>query len=435
MKRVLKILPVLLVIAGMGTSLHAQELPAQAFENVTIHRADGSTIESGTIVWREGVIEALGRDVEIPFDSFVIDGGDSLHVYPGFIDGFAEWSSPEAREWEETPQYRGSPTMERAGIRPERMAREVLTMDSDNLAAALQNGLTTGNMAIRGYMVPGQTDLFFVKEEIAPGDLFEGGVGMQIQFEESDNVFPGTVMGVVARLHQLWNDARAHRDWQTYYASNSSELAPPDHEPQLEAIYPVMDGEQQVYFKVDSKEMIERVFKLQDELGFDPVIISGTEAWKVADELSSRNIPVLASIDFPDEPDWRSEEEESAEEELTDFDRQFRDKQWNAYLERIQNVRTLMDSGVRVGFASAGMDLGDFGDHLQTWLEHGDVSPEEILQILTVNTAEILNQPNMLGTMRNGRVASFSVMDAPFTEEDAQTLYSVSEGSLADFNE
>lgn len=435
MKRVLKILPVLLVVAGMGTSLHAQDLPAQAFDNVTIHQADGSTIQGGTIVWRNGIIEAVGRDVDVPFDAYVIDGGDSLHVYAGFIDGYAEWSSPEAKDWEETPRYRGSPGMVRAGIRPDRRAREILEMDSDNLTAALQNGITTGNMAARGYMIPGQTDLFFIKTTLETGDLFAGGTGLQMQFEESDGVFPGTVMGVVSRIHQLWYDAEAHRDWQTYYASNSTELTPPEHEPQLEAMYPVMEGEQRVFFKVDSKEMIERVFKLQDELGFDPVIVSGTGAWEVADELERRNIPVLASIDFPEEPEWRDKEEEDSEEDLTEADRQFREKQWNAYLDRVRNIHTLRESGVRVGFATAGLELGELKEHLATWLEHGEVSAEEAYRIMTVNTAEILKQPNTLGTLRNGRVASFTVMDDTFTADGVKTLYAVSKGTLSEFND
>ncbi|MDZ7774017.1 MAG: hypothetical protein U5K31_14935 [Balneolaceae bacterium] len=449
MKRVLSMLPVLLVMVGLAAAAQAQfppqsqapdndnsGLPARAFDNVTIHLADGSTVESGTIVWRGGVVEAMGSNVTIPFDALVTDGGDSLHVYPGFLDGYAEWSSPEAIDFDETPRYRGSPTMVRAGIRPDRRAREVLTMDSDNLASALQHGITSGNMAARGYMVPGQTDLFLLKTQLETGDLFMGGTGMQMQFEDSDGVFPGTTMGVVSRMHQLWYDAEAHRDWQTYYASNASQLSPPDHEPQLEAMVPVMDGEQRVFFKVDSKENIERVFKLQDELGFEAVIVSGLGAWKVADELNRRGIPVLASVDFPDEPEWHSDEEEGdSGEELTDADQEFRDKQWNAYLEAVRNIRTLMDAGVEVGFATAGTGLGDLKGHMATLLEHGQMGEDELLQLLTVHTAEILNASGALGDLTTGRVASFSVMSDAFTSEDAEALYTVSDGSLIEHND
>ena len=79
---------------GLQMPLLAQEAPAHAITNVTVHMADGSTIENTNIVWRNGIIEQVGVNATIPFDAFVIDGGDSLHVFPGLIDGMAIWGSP-----------------------------------------------------------------------------------------------------------------------------------------------------------------------------------------------------------------------------------------------------------------------------------------------------------------------------------------------------
>src|SRR5699024_11892917 len=75
----------------------AQSPPAQAFDNVTIHTANGQTIGGGTIVWRDGIIEAIGQDVTIPLDDYVRVGGDSLHVYPGVIDGMSLWGIPDRK--------------------------------------------------------------------------------------------------------------------------------------------------------------------------------------------------------------------------------------------------------------------------------------------------------------------------------------------------
>ncbi len=196
-----------------------------------------------------------------------------------------------------------------------------------------------------------------------------------------------------------------------------------------------------IFFQVDSQEMIERVFKLQDDLGFDIVIVSGMEAYKVADELSERNIPVLASIDFPEKPDWQKdsegEEEEEAEEqeEITEEEQAFRDKRWEAFQKRYKNIRTLMDAGVDVGFATAGMELSDMGSRLKEWMEYGDVETEEMIRIMTLNTAEILNQTQMLGEVENGNIANFTIMSKPFMEEDAKVLYTISEGQLNEFND
>ena len=87
-----------ILLAWAQLPLLAQEAPAHAITNVTVHMADGSTIENTNIVWRNGIIEQVGVNATIPFDAFVIDGGDSLHVFPGLIDGMAIGGVPMYRE-------------------------------------------------------------------------------------------------------------------------------------------------------------------------------------------------------------------------------------------------------------------------------------------------------------------------------------------------
>lgn len=437
MKQVITLCLSLLVCMAFSPGVFAQGLPAQALTNVTIHNADGSSTDGATIVWRDGVIESSGSNVSVPFDAKVVDGGDSLHVYPGFIDGQAYWGSSERKEFDSTPQYRGEPSYERAGIRPERSAHEEITMDADTYENALKTGFTTAALGIRGYMIPGQLDLFLIQPEIEVDDIYDENIAMQMQFQTSQGVYPSTVMGIMAQIDQLVSDAEAHREHEQYFASNATGIPSPKNNPTLEALYPVMDGDQRVFFQVNSKEMIERVFKLQDEHGFDVVLVSATEAYKLADEIAERDIPVLASLDFPEKPDWKVKEEEGEEEEveLDAHDEEFREKQWDAYLERITNIKSLLDAGVEVGFASSEMEFGDFSKHLKTLIEHGELENDEILSLMTRNTAEIMGRSETLGGLSEGQVASFSVMSHPFTDEETKVLYSISAGELNEFND
>lgn len=436
MKHICTLVIMLIAVLAFSFNAKGQGVPAKAFKNVTIHKADGSTIEDGVIVWRNGLIEAMGANQEIPFDAEVWDGGDSLHVYPGFIDGSAYWGSPDIKRFEDTPQHRGEPSYERAGIRPERKARDVIEMESDKLNTAMEAGITTAALGINGYMIPGQLDLFFLHPELEIADLYEGGVGMQMQFRPSFRVYPGTVMGIMAQLNQLIADAQALSQHQQYASANPNAIAPPQSNPALEALYPVMENEQRVFFQVDSKEMIERVFKLQDDIGFDIVIVSGMEAYKVAGELNERDIPVLASVNFPEKPDWVKDEDDEEAEEQEDVSEQeetFREKRWAEYQKRYKNIKTLMDAGVEVGFATAGLELKDLSSRLKDWQEYGDIDTDEMLQVMTVNTANILNKGQTLGEVRNGKIASFTLMTEPFMEEDSKVVYVISEGELTEF--
>lgn len=424
---------------------HAQTSPAQAFENVTIHTADGNTISNGTIVWRDGLIVASGRNAEVPFDAYVIDGGDSLHVYPGFLDGMALWGSPDLPERYENPDRPGDPGYERAGIQPHRKPHELLKEDN-NFEAAQKHGFTTAALGLKGQMLPGQIDIFFLNGNDTGKHLMTPGIALLSSFEEApggfgSGAYPATTMGVMAQFRQLWYDAEALMEQQQYFASTTSNYPAPEKNRVLEALFPVINKEQPLFFVADTKENIERIFMLQDELDFDFVLVSAKEAHKKAEELGSREIPVLASIDLPDEPEWRAKEkkeEEEAEadeemEEITEEMRVFRERQSEAYQAQIDNVKQLIDAGLDVGYVSNGMKLSDLSKHLKTLLEDTELSADEVLNMITQQTADILGIGNRVGDVRTGRIASFSVFTQPFTEDKAQVKYSVSAGNLSEF--
>ena len=49
----------------------------------------GTVIENGTVVVANGLIEAVGADVDVPGDAWVIDVS-GLTVYPGLFDGLSQ---------------------------------------------------------------------------------------------------------------------------------------------------------------------------------------------------------------------------------------------------------------------------------------------------------------------------------------------------------
>lgn len=429
----------IVLLFGVSFAGQAQSSPAQAFENVTIHTANGNTISSGTVVWRNGLIEATGRNVDIPFDAYVIDGGDSLHVYPGFVDGLALWGSPDLPERYETPDRPGDPGYERAGIQAHRSPSELLKED-DNFEAAQKHGFTTAALGLKGQMLPGQVDIFFLNGKETDKNLMTSGIALLSSFEEApggfgSGAYPATTMGVMSQFRQLWYEAEALMEQQQYFASTSSNYPAPKNDPVLEALFPVINKEQPLYFIADTKENIERIFMLQDELDFDFVLVSGKEAYKKADALNERNVPVLASIDLPEEPEWRTKEDEDKEEmeEVTEEMRIFRERQGQAYEAHLANVKRLIDADLKVGYVSNGMKLSDLSKHVKTLVEETDLSENEVLAMITRHTAEILGIGNRVGDVATGRIASFSVFTQPFTEEKTQVKYSVSAGNLTEF--
>src|SRR6476646_9915706 len=77
----------LILLLAVAFCLTSTEARAQvyAITNARIVTVAGPTIEKGTIVMRNGLIDAVGANVSAPADATIIDG-NGLTVYPGFID-------------------------------------------------------------------------------------------------------------------------------------------------------------------------------------------------------------------------------------------------------------------------------------------------------------------------------------------------------------
>src|SRR5436305_1549374 len=68
---------------------------AVAIRNAKIVTVSGPVIAKGTVVVRNGLIEAAGENVAVPADAWVVEG-EGLTVYPGLIDALSTVGMPGA---------------------------------------------------------------------------------------------------------------------------------------------------------------------------------------------------------------------------------------------------------------------------------------------------------------------------------------------------
>src|ERR1700691_5821597 len=73
----------------------AQAPSAVAIRNAKIVTVSGPVIAKGTVVVRNGLIEAVGENVQVPADAWVVDG-EGMTVYPGLIDALSTVGMPRA---------------------------------------------------------------------------------------------------------------------------------------------------------------------------------------------------------------------------------------------------------------------------------------------------------------------------------------------------
>ena len=81
--------------AAALTALAPPRLAAQAkgtwvLQDARVVPVSGPAIEHGTVIVRDGLIEAVGSGLTAPADGWVIDC-KGLTIYPGLVDGLSNW--------------------------------------------------------------------------------------------------------------------------------------------------------------------------------------------------------------------------------------------------------------------------------------------------------------------------------------------------------
>ncbi len=134
----------------------------------------GPPIENGTVVLSHGIIAAVGKDVAIPPEAWVIEG-KGLTVYPGLVDSFTDVGIPAPaptggeggpRRSQETP--RGP--QDRPGSMPWRSAADEVSLSDKRIETWRSAGFTTVVSAPKGGFFPGQAAVLDLGGERA-GDL------------------------------------------------------------------------------------------------------------------------------------------------------------------------------------------------------------------------------------------------------------------------
>lgn len=424
-----------------------------ALDDVRVVQAPGQVIESATVVVEDGLIEAVGTNVEIPYDARRIEG-DSLVVYAGFIDGFshAGIEQPESDD-EDDVEDPGSPPPDQAGIQPDRSARSLLSPDESTLEDLRKVGFTAGHVTPEGQMLPG-TGAYVLFGGASPDEMIlEADPTLSAQIEGSSNyVYPATNMAVIAKMRQLFREADRRQELEAAYSETESGQRRPPRDPIHSAFFPVLDGEMPLAFYADDVLSIHRVLNLQAELDF-PLLLAGLgESFRTLDELQSTDAPLFLTLDLPDAAD-RAADNDTTVADTTDqperhYDphlqtRSFQDVQTEETNLRLRHAMErekyraaaaeVHEAGLTFGFSTRNADPGDVRENLRTMIDHG--LPEEVaLASLTTHPASLLGLSNQLGSVEEGKIANLVVTDGPYFDEDVEVQHVFVDGELHDYS-
>jgi hypothetical protein len=427
------------------TSLYAQEdLKARqmppvsgtyAITNATIIQAPGRTVTNANLVLKEGIIVSVGREAAIPPDAIIIKG-DSLFIYPGFIDGLshAAVSKPRDEQNKERPKDPGNPPAEAAGISPQNDVRNSINPADKSVDELRALGFTAAQVVPYGGMLPGYGAIIFLNGASADNMVVVGKAVLYSQLVGAQRVYPSTVIGVMAKWRELYRQSIQSKNYEVLYAANRTGLSRPASDRILEALYPVIDKRIPVLFEGDKMLKLNRILKLQQDLGFSLTIGDVKEGWGAIGLLKSSNTKVFLSLDLPAEKpttglveqpvktvEIKSPETEGLEKRKLEF-----------LLRHVGQAAAFQKEGVKFGFSSLSVKPKDIRSNLRRMIANG-LTEDQALAALTIDAAGLLGLSDRIGSIDRGKIANLVLTDKPYFDEKSNVRFVFVEGTLHEY--
>ncbi|MEM8598510.1 MAG: amidohydrolase family protein [Bacteroidota bacterium] len=430
-------LPVLLLLLCLAAPAFAQRAVTEdtplrpvtrafALTNARVVQAPGQVLENATVVVRDGLIEAVGAGVTVPFDAEVIPA-DSLTVYAGFIDalGYAGVAKSEAERPDiENPD---EPPREVAGLTPDQDVRALLKADDARIKQLRELGFTAAHVAPRDGFLAGTTGTILLAGDTPEALVFRGDMALLAQFDTAPGAYPATPMAIIARVRELMRQAADQHDAEALYAELPRGRGRIAYDPVMRALAPAARGDQLIVFVVDNSNEAFRALKLARDTRTEVYLAGLPDPSPLADRLAAEDRPLFLSLDLPEpvEDDADSTATGPAQAatrtfsyEGLDAERATLQAKRRDAMARAERSAALLDSlGVDFAFALMDMKPGDVQDNLRRLIAAG-LPEDAALAALTTGAADLLNLDATMGTVEAGKMANLVVTDGSYFDEE-----------------
>ncbi len=387
-------------------ALGADNIAIQAGNILTI---SGEAIEHGTILIRDGKVEALGRDVIIPSDARVIDAKDKF-VMPGLIDAQSRLYVIEGE------------LNESRAIAPDLNILDALDPFIKEYQEVLAQGVTTiyvtpgshsllgGRGAVLKLNGSKTTDKIVLKADVA----VKGVIGISSNNQSSslarlENY--SSIREALISTQAYVREKRKYEQEMSEYKKKKAEQdkqkksdeqekdneekpekpAKPKHNPTYEILAKVLLREIPLQIEAHRVDDILNALRLADEFDFTLILDKCTEGYMIADEIARRKVPVIVgpvSTSFVDMPklEYRNH--------------------------NMRNAAILSKKGVKLALGVSGRDgaSSKFVTLAAAMAVANDLDKDVALRAITLTPAEILGVAGRIGSLEAGKDADIIIL-------------------------
>lgn len=389
------------------------EPPYFAIRGAKVVPVSGPPIENATVVVSRGIITAVGKDVAVPPEAWVIEG-KGLTVYPGLVDSFTDVGIPAAAPaggeggGPRRPQETSRGPQDRPGSTPWRSAADEVSLSDKRIETWRAAGFTTVVSAPKGGFFPGQAAVLDLGGERAGDLVVKSPVAIPVSLQISGGFgggFPDSLMGGLAYVHQVWLDT----DWsikaQAIYEKNPRGAERPRYDRTEAALADALEDHALVLIPANNSVQLRRALELVDRWNVKSVLYGGQMAYEVAPEIAAKKLHVLVNLKWPE-----GEKDADPEDKPSLRTLQFRDR-------APSSPGALAKAGVKFAFYSGGLATPkDIVKAAKKSIDAG-LAPDAALRALTLSPAEIFGVADRLGSIENGKIANLVVTDGDLFEE------------------
>ncbi len=270
-----------------------------AIVGATVHRVSGPDIESGIVVIdAKGKITAVGpaASTPAPADAERVDGS-GLQLYPGLVNANTVLGLVEIGAVRATVDV-----AEVGRLNPDARAEVALNPSSELIPVTRANGVLLALTAGRGGLIAGTSALITLDgwtwEEMtikAPVAMHVRWPGMQVDRRPEAKKTPEEQIEAreksLRELSQAFADARAY--WRARGAEGEQDVPRHDEDVAWAAMRPVVEREIPLIIEANDLAQIRAALDWTRAEDLDMILAGGCDAWRVADELARRKIPVI----------------------------------------------------------------------------------------------------------------------------------------------
>ncbi|MGC9950903.1 MAG: amidohydrolase family protein [Bryobacteraceae bacterium] len=419
-------IPMLLAAASIT---YAQAPGPIALRGARVVTVSGPVLEKGTVLLRNGLIEAVGDNIDLPKDAWVVDA-QGITVYPGLIDALSTVGLPEPPAQPTTPRSEASatPAGPRGGqdlpvpleqgpeFRPFTTtwvrAADLLNPADKRIEEARSAGFTSVVTFPSTGIFAGEGAFLNLSGEKQGRMVVASPTGQYVTLSTHGfGAYPGSLMGVLAYIRQVSFDADRYKLEMQAYLGHPVGQRRPNYDRAVEGL---LESPRLLLPAEDAKQL-DRMIRFAAELKRPAVLYGGHEAYKIADRVAKSGVPLLINLKWPEKSKDADPDQEESFRTL-----ELRDR-------APSSPAALEKAGARFAFYTGGTAAKDVRKALRRAVDAG-LTEAAAVRALTLSAAEIYGVADRVGSIEPGKIANLLVVKGSLFDEKAKIQYEFIDG-------